>query len=447
MQKETGIPVYTRDFISDSDTKNILFSGIMTAIQSVMKEMQIGSMKKIQTEKYQIYGEEKEKFFLFLIGDITRPKFIDEFMDYIGGFLDFVPMADGLSLIPEEVETYLDESINHLLQIYNRSEFITGIFRFNDIEGLTQLTDTISKEVKFFLTNYFVNLESKNRVVDHIFYLITPDDDTLIGISKNYSSTLLINCMIFKENAISIFASYKQVFIKYCIEFLNKYSNDFLNPNSDLFEIELFAESLSSNIEKEFHQFTPTSEFIGANHLIAALKSNFITSISTLMLGKPIVILSSDKDVAKEIINLLVYISGISDASFDMDSDIPKRIVWSPREYLSLFKELNYAILDIDNNRLLDGISSGYLLSRWEEIFNLNENHIQQINSLRQECQSIWDKCDALILQKSKGSAAEILLKDIQKEQREIIEKILRWVNPSFVSSDLLIIDESKVNW
>ena len=130
-----------------------------------------------------------------------------------------------------------------------------------------------------------------------------------------------------------------------------------------------------------------------------------------------------------------------------MDSEIPRRIVYCSLEYQSLFKELRYAILDLGSNKFENGISSKYISSSWQSNEVSDDDYLLHINSLRHVCQSIWDSCDTLILKKSKGIQTSNLLANMDEEERKLIEQVLEWVNPTFASSDLMLINEGQVNW
>ncbi len=92
---DSGLPLYHYSFISQINADETLFSGFITAIQSFMNEINIGSAKYFQTSDNDIYIRNVKKIAYVLIidtqSDISRDKLdklLDEIENKVGSELD-----------------------------------------------------------------------------------------------------------------------------------------------------------------------------------------------------------------------------------------------------------------------------------------------------------------------------------------------------------------------
>ena len=186
VDKSSGIPVYIRNFDENQEesTRDVLFSGMMSAIGTLMEEMELGNFRNISTEKYNIFGKEGSRYSHFIIGQLEFSNFIDMGLDGMIKYLDYIPLDDSnLQYLTEDIIEYLDSQTDILNNIYLRSNYISAAYEYSETSGSKSLIANSPEAVENYLANYFSNLTYKNFTKDHVFLDILFDDSYILGCS------------------------------------------------------------------------------------------------------------------------------------------------------------------------------------------------------------------------------------------------------------------------
>lgn len=451
VDKNSGIPLYSNNFEQqdeDSEAEQVLFSGFMIAIQSLMDELTLGNLNQIQTEKYKIIGYESSRYNYFIIGKFDSTEIAYAILTEMGEFFEKLKEEDDLPGISEDVEYLITEKIKYLRSLYEKYKYHISIFNYSTDLGLEELTREKNFVVNAFLACYFSKLANTYLKKNHSFYNILNNGGTLLGItyhdSRNDSNNVVIICLYFDSTSFASIISYKHHFTNLALELLGSNIETITDGLVDFSVKEKLIKDFAERLEDSMSDYVPTQELLGVETLIEIFEEKVADIVSTVILGKPIAILA-DEISAKYILDFIVYITGLSDASIDLSSDVTRRFIWCPPDRVDEFKKLGYAFLDLENIELIDGMKSDY----FDQIYNdLKEDEtFTQVSKLKAACEKILIRTEVVIFQIAKGARINDVLKYLDDDERDIVENILNWVNPLIMKDQIRLINDKKINW
>lgn len=116
----SGIPLIFIDYNKKSQMGNqeTLFAGVITAIQSVMQNLDAGAAQFFETNKNEVYIELTEKFAIALIRDRKQKvdhKYFQDMLQKIATKLAFEHSIDEDTLLTKEDEDVITSTINDIL--------------------------------------------------------------------------------------------------------------------------------------------------------------------------------------------------------------------------------------------------------------------------------------------------------------------------------------------
>ena len=451
VDKNSGVPLYSNNFElqdENAETDQVLFSGLMTAIQSLMAELTFGNLNQIQTEKYQIIGYETDKYNYFIVGEFESTEFTYAILTEIGDYFEKLRKEDIAGGLTEDENFLITEKIKYLKNLSDKANYKLSIFNYSTNLGLDEITQEKNYVVDSFLACYFSKLANTYLKKNHSFYNILSNGGTLLGLTyldtRTDSNNVIIICLYFSSTTFSSIISYKHKFTNLGLELLTDNIEMITDKSTDYLIMEEFIKVFADRLEESMVDYIPTEELLGVETLIEIFEAKIADVISTIILGKPIAILA-DEISAKYIMDFIVYISGLSDASVDLNNDTPRRFIWCPPDRIDSFKKLGYAVLDLENVELTDGLKSDY----FDQIYlDLKDNETYtQANKLKSACERILLRTEVVIFQIGKGARINDVLILLDDKERGIVEDILNWVNPLITKDQIRIINEKKINW
>jgi uncharacterized protein YejL (UPF0352 family) len=451
VEKNSGVPLYSNNFElqdEDAETDQVLFSGLMTAIQSLMEELTFGNLNQIQTEKYQIIGYETDKYNYFVVGEFDSTEIIYALLTEIAEYFEKLRKDDELPGLTEEEEYLITEKIKFIKSLSEKSNYHISIFNYSTNAGLEEITQEKNYIVDCFLACYFSKLANTYLKKNHSFYNILANGATLLGLTyldtRDEFNNVIIICLYFSSTSFSSIISYKHKFTNLGLELLGNKIDQLTNKSVNNSEKEEIIKEFSDDLKGSMVDYIPTEEMLGVETLLEIFQDKISDVISTIMLGKPIAILA-DEISAKYIMDFIVYISGLSDASVDISSDIPRRFIWCPPDKVDFFTKLGYAFLDLENVELKNGLKSEYFDQIYLDL--KDDETYTQVQKLKSACERILLRTEVVIFQIGKGARINDVLDLLDELERSVVEDILNWVNPLIMKDQIRVISEKKINW
>ncbi len=450
VDRNSGVPLYSNNFElqdEDAETDQVLFSGLMTAIQSLMEELTFGNLNQIQTEKYQIIGFQTEKYNYFIVGEFESTEFIYAILTDVGEYFEKLRKDNETGGLDEDENYLITEKIKYFKNLSEKSNYKVSIFKYSTNLGLEEITKEKNYIVNSFLACYFSKLANTYLKKNHSFYNILSNGGTLLGLTyldtRTDSNEVIIICLYFSSTTFSSIISYKHKFTNLGLDLLSANIEMITDQSTDYLIMEEFIKEFALRLEGSMVDYIPTEELLGVETLIEIFEEKIADVISTIMLGKPIAILA-DEISAKYIMDFIVYISGLSDASVDLKNDTPRRFILCPPDRIDFFTKLGYAVLDLENVELINGLKSDYFDQIYLDLKG-NETYTQA-NKLKSACERILLRTEVVIFQIGKGARINDVLNLLDESERGIIEDILNWVNPLITKDQIRVINDKKIN-
>jgi hypothetical protein len=183
---------------------------------------------------------------------------------------------------------------------------------------------------------------------------------------------------------------------------------------------------------------------LGSETLFDVFEEKIADIVSTALLGKPIAI-AADEISAKYIIDFIVYITSLSDASIEKDLQFPRRFIWCPPGSEEKYSILGYALIDLENIKLEGELRSNYMTSFYHSIEN--DANIQQVMQIRDKSIYLLETAELIFKQIAKGAKIDNLINYLEKDEREFITKIIKWLQPQLLGQGISEVKDRTMHW
>ncbi len=451
VDKISGIPLFSHDFqkISDNDeTEKILISGVLSAIQALMAELSLGELNVVRTEKYQLIGYESPRYKYFLIGDFENLEMIYAMIQEFASFFEKVQLETGLPGIVDEVKSIARQKILFLQSIYDKSKFNVSIFNYSQQFGISEISQEHNIIVDSYLASYMASLSKTEISTDHSFYSILINNGHLLGLIFNdtddLSDDISILCLYFEKSELSKIISYKHYFINMGYELLLGSINVIVDNSIDASIKETIIQSFIRDLDQKFVNYVPNEELMGSETLFEVFKEQIADIVSTALLGKPIAI-AADEISAKYIIDFIVYITSLSDASIEQELQFPRRFIWCPPGFEEKYSSMGYTIIDLENILLVGELKSDYMTSFYKGIEN--DANIQQIMQIRDKSIYLIETAESIFKRIGKGAKFDKILNYLENDEREFILEMINWLKPELLGHRITEVKDKTIHW
>ncbi len=448
IDKGTGLPIYSRSSSkAEEENKQILFSGIMTAVQNLIKDMDIGILNKITTEAYSIYGKEKGNFFLFFYGEIKKESVIDEILDYIGNFLDYVPVGDD-NKFPTDFERYLDGVVDQLFAIYSRENLQMQVYSYIPAFGLESLYGSKDELITMHLINLIRNTIQKEKNQSMIMLdFLTSGAALVVQIIFDEDSGKYILVTIKSDSLSTVdFITYRHKISHLVIEFIKDNKDQLYSSTEGTLVKELAFESFANKIENVLGNLPPKIDYLGMDVLLSMLRKNLPTILTQVTLGNSIYI-TGDKIAAEQVIALICYVTHVTDGSVEFSDEIPHRLQYVEKGMEGLYDSMGAFHLDLDKNKFRGKTKNKAIEEMIEE--SLQQDKIsEKIGHLQHLFRLFWNDLDDIQKQAAYGVNIFDELKELPAERPKLMLKVLEKVNPHLEKyTNKLAIKPGGINW
>ncbi len=449
IDKISGIPVYIKNFGENNkkeSTQDVLFSGMMSAIRTLMMEMKLGNLKSISTEKFDIFGKEGKQFSFFLIGILEINTFLQETFDEIVKYIDYLPMDDSnLRELPPDITQYLDNQTEFLYKIYMRSNYISSVFKYSHKNGLQSLKTKSNEFVDIYLANYFHNLNKKNYEKNHYFMDKLYDESYILGVSffnrEDYSCSVLI--LNFKSANIIDLMAYKHHFITLSFNLIDQYHDRLFSITENVSVKESILDEFSSSLENVMKHHVITLDLEKLSYVYELIDDMMPEIISTAIIGHPIAFVGEQESV-KFIIDLLVHITSLLDVGLEPDPNLPKRFTWCPPEFLDMFKKIGYSIVNLDDKNI-NMVTLPYYTELHQEIKDFHPT--DAITMYKEVTNEIIQTVEHILTKLGKGAMIKLMLDELPDNMQAIIYKIFDWSDPYLITDSVREIKSTDIYW
>lgn len=451
VDKISGIPLFSHDFqkISENDeTEKILISGVLSAIQALMAELSLGELNVVRTEKYQLIGYQSSRYKYFLIGDFENLEMIYAMIQEFASFFEKVQLETGFPGIVDEVKLIARQKILFLQSIYDKSKFNISVFNYSRKFGIKEITQEHNIVVDSYLASYLRSLSKKEALTDHSFYSIMVNNGHLLGLVYNDpddpTDDVSVLCLYFEKSELAKIISYKHYFINMGYELLIGSNNVIVDDTIDASIKETIIQSFIKDLDQKFVNYVPNEELLGSETLFDVFEEKIADIVSTALLGKPIAI-SADEISTKYIIDFIVYITGLSDAAIEKKLQYPRRFVWCPPGSEDEYSKMGYALIDLENIKLIGELKSKYMTSFYHSIEN--DANIQQVMQIRDKSKYLLETTELIFKQVARGAIFDEIISSIAEDERDFIIKMIKWLKPQLLGQGIAEITDGTVHW
>ncbi len=412
--------------------------------------------------------------------DINNPPQIRQ-MNYISeNYLDQVPdinlfklkeITDSLCIwFISKIYTYMLLSplerlnIDSLFSIDDRLAIPTIVRALNNLKpwNKSSLSDDINVEVSI-ITRKNLRVVPKNKILDvddqsfllaytssidkkiykknHSFILVLPSGRKSLTIVWNIKDETVFLTFIF-ETLIKLqnIIGHKHLIIEKAINYIKNEYNKLNSENSNK-----LLESLSVNIKKTFTLVNIDMEFYSMEVFLDVYNDKIPIILSELVRGRPIAI-TTDYELAKIIIDFFAFTTATFNVSKDYISDEPSRLTWVSPDFVSMYKDLGYLIIDLEKVKINSNFKLKYIERVWNEI--QHENFLDQIYSIKNLFTMIGNTMEEILIKYANGDLDPATISDsMVPDEYELYKEYISYINPHILNSKIKEINEKKINW
>lgn len=436
VNKNTGVTLFTKNYVTyhaQSEDQDILFSGALIAIQSVMQEIQAGKVQEINTEEYRILASTSDRFALFCVGNYNYDSAIKAFLDKIVNLLESWITVDSLLDALHDNTTHLLEAMyDEFTFAFKEDIIVVTIYAKDGKFGYQPLVENrLPQELERKMVGY---LSEMGKIEDEsLFFEYLPDGTAFLGYQTTSGYFALVN-FIEKYIDLMLILSFKHLFpitMQAYIPDLDEFVQTKDSPEtSDLFDL------INKNIEDVFTYEFKDLKFFNNKNIITKFGYIIPEIISLLITGNPVALLSTDPD-AMDLMHFISYVSGIKSIDQNFFVDYPHRLVLTTKDMTDKLQDCGFVIMELDNK--ISGIGEGYIHSLWQQINKQLPMHII-ISQLRDELQVLFDIARIILVQSIYGIAAEQMLDAVENtSQKILLRQIIHWVNARLIHSSITL--------
>ncbi|MHA2169051.1 MAG: hypothetical protein ACXAB7_03970 [Candidatus Kariarchaeaceae archaeon] len=450
INRDSGVTLLTRNygmFDDDADDSPFLFSAAMIAIQDLMNDIRVGRIKTIKTEEYQIIGEMTDRLVIFAIGVFESHTTIINFLRKVGDNLEsWIDENDKLMIFDATLTNIINIMCDQFVNLWTAYTSFTGIFLDKNILGYQGITPSDDSTVESTLTGYFSRLPNTFASKAHSFYDILPTGGSVLCLFVPIAETQIIVYTYFENVDIKVIISNKQNFLNKSLEFILSHGEEIVKNEGITSETEEAWELFNTELKESMVQYSQNYEFFANETLFSRFGINLARLLDQFMIGRPVAVICPD-DLGSQIIDLLIYLTGTTSASFTLDEENPQRILCGQSVDHSHLKELNYIIFDINNPGMIE-TDLEYFTLIWDQIYDPSRHIKNILSDLHVEILHIWDTCVGILIQHIFGQSPDVIFSSIPfSNQEKFVRRVINWINPYILMEEPKDVGFPKNNW
>ncbi|MHA1401235.1 MAG: hypothetical protein ACTSQE_12870 [Candidatus Heimdallarchaeaceae archaeon] len=193
----TGVPIYFKEHLSskeDNIDQVTLFSGVISAIQSVLSETKVGTAKYFATSTNEVFMEISEKFGVILIKNLDESysrEIIEKILSEITTEIVFnFPNIDEHFIINKEQEQKINTIIKKIIEKYEVSASETKEISGNYIDYY------LSKKSKAIGDSFLLLMNAIQKNFETVFYALIVGEPIIVCGNKNMVQEVIHNLKI-----------------------------------------------------------------------------------------------------------------------------------------------------------------------------------------------------------------------------------------------------------
>lgn len=440
--KQSGLPIYSHEYDeAKNENSEVLLTGMLAAIQNLMRELNLGELNSIDTEKYQITGYQGFNYTFILIGKETPKDLIVTLLqDYAIKFEEF---SIGITGLTPNQKFIVEQMAATLKRTIDKAAFFLHIYKYTQEFGIEILHADDNSLISAHIINYIRSIKKKDRKKDQLFYDFLCDESLVWGAMTTNNNTTYILALNLSNTELSSIIGFRHHFAGVVRELITNDLETITDALGNPTEVQEILMWYQEKLTRALEEYRFTYGLAQIENIVYILQPILPQILSTIITGTPLAIIADENSVSY-IIDFLVYVTNMGSAKLSFSNEEPARLVRYEAAKHAEYEMLNYAFLDLENLSITPAKEFAYFKSIIVKQSTV-ENITEKLEIIRKAYSGIYNNLDVILKYQAKGADVNLILENVEQEEREVIIAVINWINPYILTKK--ITELKAINW